>query len=117
MAGIFPIVFDLQKKPQAHGYTIIKVDKKNPFYPRGRVIRGHEFHYSRVIKTRKNATYMSFTNRRGRGIIKGLDGICYKNVLGTYTHVHALGTREWAEGMVRCAKKFKNKKSNIKIKE
>ena len=30
----------------------------------------------------------------------GLDGICYKNVLATYTHLHALGCPEWAEGMI-----------------
>ena len=49
MTGIFPFSFSLEKKPQAHGYSIAEVRKANPFYPEGTVLKGHEFHYSRVI--------------------------------------------------------------------
>ena len=31
------------------------------------------------------------------------DGVCYKNILATYSHVHAIGTPEWAEGLIRRA--------------
>jgi cobyrinic acid a,c-diamide synthase len=37
------------------------------------------------------------------GITKDKDGICYKNVLATYTHIHALGTPQWAQALVRNA--------------
>ena len=45
--------------------------------------------------------------KRGVGIEKDRDGILYKNVLATYTHVHALGTPGWAGALVRNAIKFK----------
>ena len=31
------------------------------------------------------------------------DGVCYKNTLATYSHLHAIGTPEWAEGLIRQA--------------
>ena len=40
---------------------------------------------------------------RGTGIFKDRDGALYKNVLATYTHLHALGTPEWARALVRNA--------------
>nr|MBC8359876.1 cobyrinic acid a,c-diamide synthase [Candidatus Desulfatibia profunda] len=50
-----------------------------------------------------------FHMKRGAGLIAGKDGICYKNVLATYTHLHALGTPAWAESMIRNAILHKNK--------
>jgi cobyrinic acid a,c-diamide synthase len=35
------------------------------------------------------------------------DGIFYRNTLATYTHLHALGSPEWAEGMIRQAVDFR----------
>ncbi len=54
--------------------------------------------------------------QRGKGIKNVMDGICYKNVLATYTHLHALGAPAWTDGLIRCAKKFKVQNSKSKIK-
>jgi len=128
MVGALPLVFDLEKKPQAHGYTIIEVQNYNPFFKKGVSFKGHEFHYSRVLGIEGDDThikprfskggqggfpeqiYMAFKMKRGKGIRDGLDGICYKNVLATYTHLHALGCPEWADGMIKCALEFKAKR-------
>jgi cobyrinic acid a,c-diamide synthase len=108
MAGIFPVTFSLEKVPQAHGYTVVEVKRKNPFYNPGTVLKGHEFHYSRVVKTgRKAGVQYSFMMKRGQGIMDKLDGLCYRNVLATYTHIHALGTDEWADGLIRKASKYR----------
>jgi len=114
MAGVFPITFDMKKKPQAHGYTIAEIDRPNPFYPLGTLLHGHEFHYSAVAGIAEEALrYSAFSMQRGKGIRDKRDGICYNNVLGTYTHIHALGSPEWASGLINCAKKYK--KTNLKI--
>lgn len=108
MAGIFPVTFSLEKIPQAHGYTVVEVKRKNPFYKRGTALKGHEFHYSRVVKTdRKAGMQYSFVMKRGQGISDHLDGLCYRNVLATYTHIHALGTDTWADGLVRSAIQYR----------
>jgi cobyrinic acid a,c-diamide synthase len=41
------------------------------------------------------------------GIDKDRDGMIYKNVLATYTHVHAVGTPQWAKALVKQATSFK----------
>ncbi len=109
MTGILPITFSLDKKPRAHGYTIVEVIRANPFFPVHTVLKGHEFHYSRVLDVGENDMTMAFNVKRGRGIKDKKDGMCYKNVFATYTHLHAAGSPEWAEGMVSAAKEYKNK--------
>ncbi|MEW6713523.1 MAG: cobyrinate a,c-diamide synthase [Nitrospirota bacterium] len=113
MVGALPLVFDLNKKPQAHGYTIVEVQRDNPFFKKGTKLKGHEFHYSKVIDIDEEGIFMAFKMKRGKGIKDGLDGICYKNVLATYTHLHALGCPEWADGMIKTAKEFKIGSKNI----
>jgi cobyrinic acid a,c-diamide synthase len=109
MVGALPITFGLQKKPLAHGYTIVEVQKGNPYFRQKNVFKGHEFHYSKVLEIREKGIDFAFHVKRGKGIVDNKDGICYKNVLASYTHLHATGTPEWAEGIVRCANEYKNK--------
>ena len=106
MTGILPVAFDFHKKPQGHGYTVVKVEKENPYYPVGAEIKGHEFHYSRVVKWSGVGKNLVFRMQRGAGIDKDRDGLLYKNVLATYTHIHALGTPSWSEALVRNALAF-----------
>jgi len=109
MTNIFPIVFDFHRKPQGHGYTSVKVIAPNPFYPMGMQIKGHEFHYSRAVKFKGDNNSLVFDMQRGVGLIDGKDGICYKNVLATYTHIHALGTTSWAGDLIAKARLFQKK--------
>ncbi|OGP58432.1 MAG: cobyrinic acid a,c-diamide synthase [Deltaproteobacteria bacterium RBG_13_49_15] len=110
MAGILPVVFGFSKRPQGHGYTIAKVEKGNPFYRTGTVLKGHEFHYSKVIKWRGKNQDLAFALKKGVGFENGRDGVCYKNVLAAYIHIHALGTPAWAKSMVARAELFQKKK-------
>ncbi len=92
MVGAIPCDTEMTKRLQAHGYVILQ-DKNN-----GPEIRGHEFHYSRV----RNLGRVSFLYNviRGKGIDGRHDGIVYKNVIASYSHLHAVGTPQWAEGFV-----------------
>jgi cobyrinic acid a,c-diamide synthase len=107
MAGILPLTFDFFKRPQGHGYTIFKVERENPYFEVGTEIRGHEFHYSRVSNWTGDKSELVFHMKRGVGIDKDRDGMVYKNVLATYTHVHAVGTPQWGEALVRRATLYK----------
>ncbi|MBF0538629.1 MAG: hydrogenobyrinic acid a,c-diamide synthase (glutamine-hydrolyzing) [Nitrospirae bacterium] len=112
MTGIFPMDFVMDPTPAAHGYTVVEVVEENPYFPKGTVLKGHEFHYSKVIGMGHFGTV--FKMRRGKGIVNGpdgerYDGAIYKNVLATYTHLHALGSDEWAKGIVMAARKRKQK--------
>ncbi|TAN43318.1 MAG: hydrogenobyrinic acid a,c-diamide synthase (glutamine-hydrolyzing) [Nitrospirae bacterium] len=110
MTGVLPVKFAMNKRPQAHGYTVVEVDAVNPFYPLGTVLNGHEFHYSSVVALQEKEGFSTaFKMRRGHGIMEGKDGLCYKNVFATYTHIHAHGAPQWAEGLAAKAREFKEK--------
>jgi cobyrinic acid a,c-diamide synthase len=103
MAGVLPVRFGWDSRPQGHGYAIIEVTGENPFYPRGITLRGHEFHYSRVLHLDEERVSLAFAVRRGHGVDGRRDGICLRRVLATYCHVHALGVTEWAGSVVKAA--------------
>ena len=107
MAGVLPIGFGMEKRPQGHGYTLLEVEEENPFFPVGREIRGHEFHYSRVLYVRGGETYFAFRVKRGEGIDRKRDGLCYKEILATFSHLHALGCPEWASALAEKARRYR----------
>ncbi len=76
MTGVLPIVFGLSKRPQGHGYTIVRIDGRNPFYEDGSIIKGHEFHYSTVEQYNGDDVEMVFSMQRGTGFVDRRDGLC-----------------------------------------
>ena len=110
MAGIFPAAIGVSKKPQGHGYTVVEVEKPNPFFATGKTLHGHEFHYSFVAEMAENSdVYFAFHMVKGQGIRNKKDGLCFRNVLATYTHLHAFGTSGWVNGLVNRAMIYKKK--------
>ncbi len=106
MSGVLPIRFGLSKKPKGHGYTVCTVDTENPYFPLGTILRGHEFHYSYPLEILGEPASFAFSVSRSKGLIRGRDGILHKNVLATYTHIHALGTPQWAPALVAAARRY-----------
>jgi len=101
LTDIFPIRFGMSTRPQAHGYSIFRVESDNPFYPAGLQVKGHEFRYSTILDWQGNINDLVLKMERGKGFMEGRDGLVKKNVFALYTHVHADGTPQWAEGFVR----------------
>lgn len=111
MVGALPLTFVLERRPQGHGYTTIKVQKENPFFPVGKVLKGHEFHYSRIVDWDSSRFPPVFEMAKGFGLDGEGDGIVYKNVLATYTHLHALGTPDWAPALFEQAERYQGVKA------
>ena len=110
LSGVLPISIEMHDKPQGHGYCEMIVDNKNPFYDKGTVIKGHEFHYSKIFDYdpgMKSCLSVS----RGCGCFHERDGLTYKNVFASYLHIHALATPEWVKGMIKCAVNYKKLKT------
>ena len=104
MVGALPITFGMERRPQGHGYTLMEVDRENPFFPVGVRLRGHEFHYSRILSWRGGAEDTAYRVVRGRGMDGARDGMFRKNILAGFTHLHAIGTPEWAKVLIGRAK-------------
>jgi len=103
MAGVLPFQVEVRRRPQGHGYANLKVDHANPFFPVETTLRGHEFHYSRVI-LEDDPPPTACAVERGTGCFAGRDGVVVNNVWASYTHLHALGTPEWARGLIAAAR-------------
>jgi len=110
LAGVFPIRFGMSKKPQAHGYSVFLTENKNPFYTIGQEVKGHEFRYSTILDWQGNTEDLALSMTRGTGFLDGRDGLVSNNVLALYTHIHALGTPEWAAGFMACCRSRINQK-------
>ncbi len=106
MAGALPIRFCMENKPQGHGYTILKVSKSNPYYRTGKIIKGHEFHYSRPVIEKNTKIETVFEVERGFCLDGKKDGLIKNNVFATYTHIHAAGNRGWGEAFIRAASNY-----------
>ncbi len=101
MAGVLPLDVEQMERPQGHGYVEGEVEGSNPFLESGRRLRGHEFHYSRPCGPAPLQTVLRLD--RGTGIGGGRDGFCYRSVLASYTHLHALSVQGWEESWRRAA--------------
>jgi len=49
---------------------------------------------------------MAFRVSRGTGMAGQREGLLFRNVLATYTHLHALGCPQWARALVRRAREY-----------
>lgn len=103
MVGAIPLRMVLEQKPQGHGYTILEVTKQNPYYEVGEIIKGHEFHYTRAVMKDPEDIELVFKVRRGYGLDGERDGVCRKNLLATYSHMHATGVPQWGQGLFKAA--------------
>ena len=113
MAGILPFEVEVCAKPQGHGYTVLSVDTPNPFFPQGLMLKGHEFHYSRILPG-SDLPNTACAVRRGVGCYHGRDGVITGNLWASYTHLHALATPEWARGLLNAAQRFAEQKAEIR---
>ena len=116
MVGALPLRFIMNKKPQGHGYTILKVERENPYYLPGEIIKGHEFHYSRPVIIRAGEIDPVFQVQRGHGLDGRRDGLTKKNLFATYTHIHAGGNRLWGRRFFQVAVNYRELvKKNTKM--
>ena len=119
MVGALPCEIEMIDKPQGHGYVIAQVENENPFFKPGTILRGHEFHNSRLIDLKSNGSGHSLATAyrilRGNGIGESRDGIVYRNVLASYTHLHSGGVPDWANGLVRKAKQYRESQLRVKL--
>ena len=105
MAGVLPFDVEVCAKPQGHGYVELLVDRENPFFPTGVHLKGHEFHYSRIVgEGGPPSTVCSVVRGCGCGI--GRDAVVVDNVWASYTHLHAAATPEWSAGLLGAARRM-----------
>jgi cobyrinic acid a,c-diamide synthase len=113
MCGVIDADVTIGKKPVGHGYVMSEVTRDNPFFTKGAMIYGHEFHYSKL--TYEKDPEFAVRMRRGFGVNGINDGVVVDNVFASYAHIHAWGVPEWAPAFVRAAVARHIETSKVKV--
>lgn len=87
MCGIFNAYTVMLSRPVGHGYVYAEVIADCPPFRKGILLRGHEFHHSKII-LRDSEVKLCLRLLRGRGIGDGRDGLLKWRTYAQYMHVH-----------------------------
>lgn len=100
MTGCLPAACRMDARLRALGYREAQALRASPFGPAGTVLRGHEFHYSRLDPASKEVSpgpvaaqsghsgHSVWTLRDRNGTPLGTEGLCAGSVSGSYVHLH-----------------------------
>ena len=104
MVGVLPGDIVMHAQPQGRGYVRLEETSDHP-WPGGvsGEIPAHEFHYSSIINLEPGLR-TAYRVRRGTGVDGIHDGLVYKNLLASYTHLRDVGANRWAERFLAFAR-------------
>ena len=109
MCGVLSGTSRMENRRQGLGYIIAEATYDNVICKRGDTFRAHEFHWSKLLDVPEN-TIFAYKTRKSNGKESGYDGICKKNVLASYTHVHFSSNPELARNLLSSMKKASENK-------
>ena len=107
MVGAIPGDVAMHDRPVGRGYVHLAENAEHPWprpNRRSGEIRAHEFHYSSLENLPVGAKF-AYRVTRGHGIDGQHDGLIYKNLLASYTHLRTIGSCYWASRFVAFARR------------
>ena len=110
MVGVIPADIVMHPRPVGRGYVHLR-ETGQCRWPRtgaagAPLIRAHEFHYSSVENLPPDVEF-AYDVERGPGIDGRHDGIVYKNLLASYSHLRDVGSHQWAARFVDFVRRSK----------
>jgi cobyrinic acid a,c-diamide synthase len=111
MAGVLPFSIEMTDKLAKFGYVTVDLTRDCLLGVRGTTLRGHSFHYSRVIEvpavsTSYRVNYSLSTQQEDEGFSLG-------NILASYIHLHFRMHPNIAEHFIQTTKFVKTRESTI----
>lgn len=107
MAGVFPWTSVMSAKDKTLGYRDVLVGRGCPFLKKGASIRGHEYHYSKIVSLpcRGIQTVFrvkpSFTGGQSKA-----EGYLFNKTLASYIHLHFASNPGLAKGIVSACRAY-----------
>ncbi len=86
-------------------YTLAKATRANILTSRGRVVRGHEFHFSTIRDVPRDAEF-AYELKRGVGVGDGRDGWTCYNTLASYMHTNFASDERMTKSFLEAARKY-----------
>ena len=107
MVGIIPAKAQMNKKLQTVGYVKAKILQDNILGKQNDEIKGHEFHFSTQIDTQDESFPWAFEFTKMRNNMKYKAGYAKDNIVGSYLHLHFLGSKQNAKYFVEIIRAYK----------
>ena len=114
MAGILNADVTMHDKPIGRGYVDLLVTKDHPWMNNKKIIKAHEFHYSSIKINDRNIKY-GFNVKRGYGLNGKSDGIIYKNLVASYSHMRSTNNTMWVRQFLKFINKTKQNETKANI--
>jgi cobyrinic acid a,c-diamide synthase len=116
MAGILPGEITMHPRPQGRGLVRLQETGHGPWPltgPQGEpgTFGAHEFHYSALEPLAEPPVY-AYRVLRGHGIDGTNDGIVYRNLLASYSHLRHTAQNPWAERFVRFVRSIATRRAS-----
>ncbi len=89
----------MHEKPIGRGYVKVTVNADHPWLAGPATLAAHEFHYS-GLENLAPGTRFAYRMARGHGIDGENDGIIYRNLLASYSHLRSTAGCDWAARFV-----------------
>ena len=107
MVGIIPAKAQMNKKLQTVGYVKAKILQNNILGKQNDEIKGHEFHFSTQTDTQDESFPWAFEFTKMRNNMKYKAGYAKDNIVGSYLHLHFLGSKQNAKYFVEKIRAYK----------
>ncbi len=111
MVGALPCTAIMEDHPQGRGYVHLR-ETGQGLWPlpsengTAAEFRAHEFHYSRIIDLPTDSVF-AYQVLRGTGITGEQDGLVYKRVLASYTHLRSVQSNPWPQRFLEFIRRCK----------
>ena len=110
MVGIIPGDIVMHDRPQGRGYVRLRESARHPWpLHSGMEIPAHEFHYSSLNNLAPGVIF-AYDVMRGSGVDGAHDGLIYKNLLASYTHLRDVNAHHWAQRFVEFVRSNKQQR-------
>ncbi|MBI4589658.1 MAG: cobyrinate a,c-diamide synthase [Candidatus Rokubacteria bacterium] len=100
MVGLLPTIVRMTPKRLTLDYAEVEVIRETPLAPAGTIVRGHEFHASRIEEVPASVP-RAYSVRMRRGQAPQAEGYLIGNALMSYIHLHFGANPRVAEHLVR----------------
>jgi cobyrinic acid a,c-diamide synthase len=103
MVGIIHADVVMEQRPQGRGYVKVEETPQHPWprqHDQVQAIPAHEFHYSRLESVDGKLKF-AYRVVRGHGVDGKHDGIVYKNLLASYTHLRDVEGNHWTQRFIQ----------------
>lgn len=109
MAGVIPGDVVMHERPVGRGYVRLKETGASPWQSGAPEddIHAHEFHYSSIENLPDGLNY-AYEVLRGHGIDGKHDGLVYRNLLASYTHLRSTRRFSWVRRFLALVEKCKS---------